>query len=40
MIGAIVTGLNNTNSDYTGAQRRIVAPLHQSQQRDRPPRGG
>jgi WXG100 family type VII secretion target len=25
MLGGIVTGLGNTNSDYTGAQRSIVA---------------
>lgn len=25
MLGAIITGLGNTNADYTGAQRSIVA---------------
>jgi uncharacterized protein YukE len=25
MLSAIVTGLNTTNTDYAGAQRRIVA---------------
>lgn len=25
MLGALVTGLNTTNTDYAGAQRRIVA---------------
>jgi hypothetical protein len=25
MLGAIVTGLNNTSTDFSGTQRRIVA---------------